>query len=138
MLSRVLAVYTFTWAAIYAPGETFYTLNVAGPRGLIHPAYVMNVIGMAMMCWGATAMWRLRPHAPGLLAAAWSWTAATMWRATADRFWYVSLGRELPGGTVELWLGPLVTLLALLPMAGALVLVFRQAHSEWPTSGGAG
>jgi len=25
----------------------------------------------------------------------WSWTAATFWRATADRFWSVSLGRGL-------------------------------------------
>jgi hypothetical protein len=127
-LGRSLAVYTLIWLAIYAPGETLYTVTFTGVRGVIHPAFLMNVIGMAMMLGGAISTWRDRLYAPGLLAAAWSWTAATVWRATADRFWYVSLGRELPGGTGELWLGPVITVLAVLPMIGSLILVFRHAN----------
>lgn len=129
-LRRILAIYTGAWLALYAPGETFYTISLLGLRGVLHPAFAMSVIGMALLCAGAVTVWRERPYGPGLLAAAWSWMAATMWRAAADRFWYVSLGRELPGGDVELWLGPVVTALAVAPMVGSLLLLLRQHSSK--------
>lgn len=82
------------------------------------------------MSWGALSALKRRTIAPALLSIAWSWTAATMWRATADRFWYVSIGRELYAGRTELWLAPIITALAVLPMVAALALVLKQKHSD--------
>ena len=90
----------------------------------------MNVLGMGLMSWGALSALKRRTIAPALLSIAWSWTAATMWRATADRFWYVSIGRELYAGRTELWLAPIITALAVLPMVAALALVLKQKHSD--------
>jgi hypothetical protein len=127
---RRIAIYTLVWLAVYVPAETYVTISIAGPWGLLHPAYVMNVLGMGLMFWGVRAALQGRPVAPAILAVAWSWNAATMWRATVDRFWYVSLGRELYAGRVELWLGPIITALAVLPMIASLVLVLKQTHSD--------
>jgi hypothetical protein len=99
-------------------------------RGLLHPAYIMDVVGMGLMLWGARAALKRQTVAPAILAVAWSWTAATMWRATVDRFWYASLGRELYAGRVELWLAPVITVLAVLPMIASLAVVLKQARSE--------
>ena len=128
-----IAVYTLVWLAVYVPGETYVTISIAGRWGLLHPAYLMNVVGMVLMFWGVRAALTRQGIAPALLAVAWSWTAATMWRATVDRFWYVSLGRELYAGRMELWLGPIITALAVLPMVASLVLLLKQRHSFSPT-----
>jgi hypothetical protein len=88
----------------------------------------MNVLGMGLMLWGAVSARAGRSFAPGLLTAGWSWTAATFWRATSDRFWWVSSGGALYAGRIELWLGPAFTALALAGLAGSLVLVLRPQH----------
>jgi hypothetical protein len=130
MMVRNVAVYTLVWLAVYVPAETYVTFSIAGPAGLLHPAYIMDVVGMGLMLWGARAALKRQTVAPAILAVAWSWTAATMWRATVDRFWYVSLGRELYAGRVELWLAPVITVLAVLPMIASLAVVLKQARSE--------
>jgi hypothetical protein len=106
--------------------ETYVTVSIAGPGGLLYSAYIMNLIGMALMLWSAVAARRARPTAPGLLAAGWAWTAATFWRATSDRFWWVSQGHALFAGPMKLWLGPALTVLAMLGLFGSLILVLNS------------
>jgi hypothetical protein len=129
-LTAMVAAYTLTWVVVYFPLETFVTWSIAGPRGFMNPSYVENIVGMGLMLWGAVSAKRGRPFAPGLLTTGWSWTAATFWRATADRFWWVSLGYDLFAGRIELWLGPILTALAVIGLSGSLVLVFRSQPTQ--------
>jgi hypothetical protein len=60
--------------------------------GLIYSAYIMTVPGMVLMFLGALFGKRGQAVAPGVLTAGWSWTAATFWRATSDRFNFTAIG----------------------------------------------
>jgi len=82
---------------------------------------------MGLMLWGAIATRKRAPAGAAVLAIGWSWTAATFWRATSDRFWWVSLGHPLYAGPVELWLAPALTALAVAGLAASMVLVFRRS-----------
>jgi len=124
-LTGAVTAFTFAWLLVYVPLETYVTLSIAGLRGLVYASYVMNVVGMGLMLWGAVSARRGQPSAPGLLTAGWSWTAATFWRATSDRFWWISRGGTLYAGTIELWLGPIFTALAVMGLAGSLILVLK-------------
>ena len=125
-LARFAIWYTFVGLAVYIPLETFVTVSSAGWRGILNQGYIANVIGMALMSWGALSARNDRAAAPGLLAAGWAWTAATFWRATAQRFWAIEHGDALYAGPIELWLAPIVTALALLGMVASLALVVRS------------
>ena len=83
---------TFVWLLVYVPLETYITWSIAGLRGFGYSSYIMNVVGMGLMLWGAVSARRQQPFGPALLATGWSWTAATFWRATSDRYWWVSQG----------------------------------------------
>ena len=131
-LMRVVRWYTFAWLAVYVPLETFVTVSSVGWRGILNQGYIANLIGMALMARGALAAKNDRAAAPGLLAAGWAWTAATFWRATAQRFWAMEHGYTLYAGSIELWLAPMITALALLGMVASLVLVARRG----PTAAG--
>lgn len=128
-LSAWLATCTFLWLAGYVPLETYVTISIAGLPGLLYASYIMNVLGMGLMLWGALSAKNGKPYAPGVLTAGWAWTAATFWRATSDRFWWVSKGEKLFAGTTELWLAVLLTALAVLGMVACLVLVLRSHPS---------
>ena len=127
-LAAWLSSLTLAFLVIYVPAETYVTISIAGMPGLLYSGYIMNVVGMALMFWGAAAVRRAEPVGPALLAIGWSWTAATFWRATADRFWWVSLGHELWAGPVEMWLAPLFTALTVAFLIASTVLVFRTAR----------
>jgi hypothetical protein len=129
-LMRVLVAYTFLWVLIYAPLETSVTISIAGIGGLIYSAYIMNVVGMALMVLGALFGWRGRAMAPGVLTAGWSWTAATFWRATSDRFSFTAIGGAPYFGRIELWLSPLLTALACLGRLASLRLVVQASRSR--------
>ena len=126
-LANRISLATLAWLIVYVPAETYVTLSIAGLPGLLYSGYIMNVVGMALMFWGAATARRFEPAGPALLAIGWSWTAATFWRATADRFWWVSQGHGLWAGPVELWLGPLFTALTVGFLIASMVLVFRTA-----------
>lgn len=134
---RWLVVYTFAWVLVYAPLETFVTVRIAGMAGLLYGGYLMNVVGMALMLWSAVAGWRRRVTAPGLLAVGWSWTAATFWRATSDRFRFAELNGGLSGpvwgggggGEAELWAACVLTALACAGMAVSLHLVLNTSDA---------
>jgi hypothetical protein len=129
---------TFAWLAVYVPLESYVTWSIAGVRGFIYSSYVLNVVGMGLMLWGAVATRKRAPAGSALLAIGWSWTAATFWRATSDRFWWVSLGHPLYAGVVELWLAPALTALAVAGLCASMVLVFRQERSSGPRGEPAG
>lgn len=127
---QLLVAYTFVWLLIYAPLETFVTVSIAGIGGLIYSAYIMNVLGMALMLLGALFGKRGRAVAPGVLTAGWSWTAATFWRATSDRFSFTAIGGSLYFGRIELWLAPILAALACVGLAASLRLVVQASRSS--------
>jgi hypothetical protein len=83
---------------------------------------VIDLIGMALLAAGAASGWRAARRASAWLAAGWAWTSANVWRGTMERYAAVSEGRALFFGDVELWLGPLLTGVAMLATAAALFL----------------
>jgi hypothetical protein len=115
---------------IYAPLETFVTISIEGIGGLVYSAYIMNVLGMALMFLGALFGMRGRAVAPGVMTAGWSWSAATFWRATSDRFSFTAIGGALYFGRIELWLAPILTALACMGLAASLRLVFQASRSR--------
>jgi hypothetical protein len=120
------ALATFAWLAVYAPLETYVTLDVAGVAGLVMLGYVMNVVGMGLMLKGGLATWREEARGPAWLVIGWCWTTATFWRATSDRFWWHSVGNQLYAGDRELWLAPAMSTLATGFLLASIVLLFRQ------------
>ena len=53
---------------------------------LTNPFYLVDVVGFALLLWGALASLRARPNvAPGVLCAGYAWSAANGWRALALR-----------------------------------------------------
>jgi hypothetical protein len=53
---------------------------------------------------------------------------ATFWRDTNLRFWFASQGDELMFGRVELWGGPIATLLVAAILALSLALVIKSSQ----------
>jgi len=129
-LATFLTGYTIVWLVVYIPGETLATLAMGGPAGLLHANYIVDLVGMGLMTWGVVSARARRASAPGVLAAGWSWTAAVFWRGTTDRFWWASLGRPLYFGPIELWLGPMLTGLAILGMIISLMLLHRERPAQ--------
>ncbi len=128
-LSKAIVMYTFVWLLVYVPLETYVTWSIAGLRGFGYSSYVMNVVGMGLMLWGAVSARRQQPFGPALLATGWSWTAATFWRATSDRYWWVSQGHSLYAGPMELWVAPVLTALAVAGLVASLRLVVRPQRA---------
>ena len=127
----LMARVTLVALAVYFPLETYVTWSIAGLLGFLYSSYLANVLGMALMLWGAIAARRGHPAGPGLLAAGWSWTAATFWRATSvSANWPSSLGMPLDAGPVELWLAPIVTSLAVAAVVASLVLLVKSPETS--------
>jgi hypothetical protein len=125
-LAALIVGFTFAGLAVYFPLETYVTWSIAGVRGFLYSSYIANIVGMGLMLWGGVATRRGKPFGPGLMATGWSWTAATFWRATSDRFWLTSLGMHLYAGPMELWLAPIVTALAVVGLLASMLLLFRS------------
>lgn len=120
-----LARFTLALLVLYVPLETW----VSWPYGLLHPMYLVDVIAMLLMFFGARRSLRARPgSSPGLLAAAWAWTAANGWRATSWRWLESVQGGALDHGRPELWLTAFGTLVALSCFAVTLWLVTRETR----------
>lgn len=126
-LAHWTTLFTFAWLIVYAPLETYVTWSIAGISGLLYSSYILDVVGMGLMLWGAVATKRGAPAGSAILAVGWSWTAAVFWRATADRFWWASLGHTLYFGPSELWLAPAITTVAVGAFVASLLLAIRQA-----------
>jgi hypothetical protein len=119
-----LARFTLGGLVVYVPVETWVSL----PYGLWNPFYLVDLIAMLLLFFGAVHSLRARPRpAPGVLCAAYAWTAANGWRATFGRVLELSEGGELDYGTTELWTVGVGTALVLACLALSLFLVVRAS-----------
>ncbi len=121
-LETWLAYLTLALLLVYFPAETW----ASSPRALSNPFYLIDLIAMALLLWGAVRSLRARPRpAPGVLCAGCAWAAANGWRATFGRMREVSQGAELRHGPGELWAVGAATTVSLLGLAVLLYLVVR-------------
>lgn len=122
-LETGLAWFTLAGTAVYVPVETWASL----PHGLINPFYIVDLIAMVLLFVGAMRSLRARPDsAPGVLCAAFAWTAANGWRATFGRLFDVLNGDVIEHGIGELWAVGAATAIALFCLAVSLWLVVRS------------
>jgi hypothetical protein len=82
------------------------------------------------MLWGALAVRRGRPAGAAILAIGWSWTVATFWRATSDRYWWAANNGKLFAGNAELWIAPVLTLITVASLVASMVLILRQERER--------
>jgi hypothetical protein len=129
-LASGLSVWTLLWLVGYVPLETYVTLQIAGLPGLLYSAYILNVVGMGLMLWGALAVRGGRRAGAAILAIGWSWTAATFWRATTDRYWWAANNGKLFAGSAELWIAPILTLITVGSLVASMALIFRQERER--------
>jgi hypothetical protein len=119
-----LARATLIALVFYFPLETWTSWG--HDYWLLNPFYVIDLIAMGLLLYGATRSLRARPRsAPGALCAAYAWTAANGWRATWDRAFELRDGGQLDHGLVELGVVGGATVLSLLCLACSFSLMVR-------------
>ncbi|MEM7219423.1 MAG: hypothetical protein AAF515_13740 [Pseudomonadota bacterium] len=124
-LETILVWYTAITVAIYLPLETYASL----PYGLMNPYYLVDLVAILLMIWGAWRSWRARPgSAVAVLIAGYAWASANGWRATFDRVERMQAGGELDFGNIELLVVGGSTLLAIVVLI--LLLVIATARQE--------
>jgi hypothetical protein len=122
-----LAYFTLGALVIYFPVETWASL----PEGLWNPFYIVDLIAMILMFWGAMRSLRARPaSSPAVLCAAYAWAGANGWRATFDRLFEMLNGGTLAHGKVELWAVGIATAVGLVCFVLSLYLVVRSTETR--------
>jgi hypothetical protein len=127
VLKSRIVKFTWIWAIVFVPIETYLTFSNAHPS---LSGYAVNVLGVGLTLWGAVSLRTGRPYAEGVLATGWGWTTAVFWRATNLRFWFASEGQPLSFGPIELWFAPVFTVMAAAGLVGSLVLLVRGHQSS--------
>ena len=129
-IESAIAWFTIGALFIYVPGETY----VSWSRGLLNPFYLVDLIAMVLLLWGAVHALRARPrYAPGLLCGAYGWASANGWRAAFGRLAEIRSGGELDYGILEMWVVGIATAIACALFAILLVLTAlcaRRAKSN--------
>jgi hypothetical protein len=121
-IESAIAWFTLGALVIYVPGETWASWS----GGLLNPFYLVDLIAMILLFWGALHSLRARPQcAPGLLCGAYGWVAANGWRATAGRLEHLQAGGELHYGAAEMWTVAIATAIALACFVTLLALSAR-------------
>lgn len=117
---RALALGTLVLLAIYIPLETWYSLPA-----LWNPFYIVDLVAMCLLAWGAWQHVRRRPSGRALiwLAAGYAWSGANAWRALFGRLEMLQAGGTLRLGTPEL----------LFVLAGTVLSIAGLAWSLWLT-----
>ncbi len=123
---NAVAWFTVLTLVIYVPLETWASLA----DGLLSPFYLVDVVAMVLMAWGAVAAlyWRVA-SAPAILCAAYAWASANGWRATASRLDLLQSGGALKLGAIELWVVAGSTMITILLLIALLVSISRNANS---------
>jgi len=122
-LETWIAKFTLGFLVIYIPVETWTSL----PYGLLNPFYIVDVIAMVLMAWGAYLSLKSRPNcSPEILCVAYAWGTANAWRATFWRLDHVKKGGDLDRGMTELWTLGIVTILAIVLLSILIYLVMRK------------
>ena len=119
-----LAYFTFAALVVYFPVETYVSL----PEGLWNPFYIVDLIAMVLMFWGAIHSLGARPaRSPGLLCAAYAWVSANGWRATFGRMFELREGGKLDHGATEMWAVAIGTGVGIACLILSLYLVVRSS-----------
>lgn len=117
-----LAWFTLGVLVIYFPVETWASL----PHGLWSPFYIVDLIAMALLLWGAIRSLLARPQrSPAILCAAYAWTVANGWRATFGRLAELSRGGMLDHGYAEMYTVSIATAIGLGYLLLSLYLVVK-------------
>jgi len=125
-----LAIWTLALLAIYIPGETWASWH----SGLLDPGYLVDVIAMILLLWGAIHSLRRRPgHSPELLCIASAWTSANGWRVTFWRYEHLQSGGTLTHGSTEMWVVAIATGISLATFILLLILVTLKLQREAAT-----
>lgn len=118
-----IAKFTLGLLVIYIPIETWTSL----PYGLLNPFYLVDLVAMVLLAWGAYSSLRSRPiPAPEMLCVAYAWATANAWRATFWRVDHIKKGGELDRGMTELWTLGIVTGLAIILFVVLIYLVVNK------------
>ena len=118
-----IARFTLVLLLIYAPLKTW-----ASWPALTNPFYLVDVVGFALLLWGAFASLRARPNvAPGVLCAGYAWSAANGWRALALRIETLEQGGQVDVTLV--WLLVIGEIVALTGLALLLLLIVESRTS---------
>jgi hypothetical protein len=127
-----LAALTLVLAALFAPVETFVTVQMfGGITGIVHPGFVASVGGVVLAVAGALRSLRARPRrAPALMCAAYAWGAGGLWHSLGGRFQFWREGGELFYGSIDLWGPTLMVALATALLALSAYLVFKSEGRE--------
>jgi hypothetical protein len=122
-----LAWFTLGVLVIYFPVETWASL----PHGLWSPFYIVDLIAMGLLFWGAVRSLRARPErSPAILCAAYAWTVANGWRATFGRMFELSGGGTLDHGPAEMYAVSIATGIALTCLILSVYLVVRSSNDR--------
>ena len=115
-----IARFTLALLLVYAPLETW-----ASWPDLTNAFYLVDVVGFALLLWGALASLRARPDvAPGILCAGYAWSGANGWRALALRIQTLQQGGEVD--VTAFWLLVISEVVALTGLALLLLLVVES------------
>ena len=127
-VETTLARFTLVLLLVYVPLETW-----ASWPALTNPFYLVDVVGFALLLWGALASLRARPEvAPGVLCAGYAWSGANGWRALALRMETLE-----QGGQVDVALVWLLVVSEIVALTGLALLLLLVVESRSP-SGAAG
>jgi hypothetical protein len=122
-----LAWFTLGSLVVYFPLETWASLK----DGLWHPFYLVDLIAMVLLGWGAVRSLRARPLcAPGVLCAGYAWSAANGWRATFGRMFELLRGEALDHGWAEMLFVSIGTGIGLACLVLSLFLVVRSSSGR--------
>jgi hypothetical protein len=122
-----LAWFTLGALVVYFPVETY----VSVPEGLWNPFYIVDLIAMALLFWGAMRSLRARPdRSPAVLCAAYAWSVANGWRATFGRMFELLEGGKLDYGAAEMCAVAIATAVGLACLALSFFLVVRSSPAR--------
>ena len=124
-VETVIARFTLALLLVHAPVETWVSL----PSGLSDPFYLVDVVGFALLLWGALRSLRARPDvAPGVLCAGYAWSGANGWRALALR-----IDTLQQGGQVDVTLVWLLVISEIVALTGLALLLLLVVESRSPS-----
>ena len=122
-----LAWFTLGLLVIYFPIETWASF----PEGLRNPFYIVDLIAMILLFWGAVRSLRARPtSSPAILCAAYAWSVANGWRATFGRMFEILRGETLDHGAAEMWFVSIGTAIGMACLILSLYLVVKSSPTR--------
>ncbi len=123
-VETTVARFTLAALPILAGTETW----LARAEGLTDPFRLVDVAGFGLLLWGALVSLAARPAvAPGVLCAAWAWTASSGWRTLARHI--DALQRGEPVDAPLVWLRGVGEIAALVSLALLLLLVVESRRA---------